>query len=534
MARIQDLPNEILLQIFRFFPMKTPTKPDLVAICVVDKRFNKLAIPLLYHTVILMYGRYFSFEAHVIESLLLASNSGIKYIRGLAVCEEEIDPLSRHKDCLDDACLDHYYEFFSERSKEQRNAILRSMLRKLDPGQLISLQIPFITLQNDIPQQTRLESLVLETENRADICDLERWTRDLGVKKNSLKICSLDCSTRSLAAALTTFFGQKNSIQSLTLKHSLQFTGEVSETSDFDPYPVYHAMHEILEETNAKIRSAPLADSSMSKLRKVNILDIDSVTILDIFFPPAHSFPNIRELVFTECYSILASGPKYLTRFPNISTVNITLQAEAADYILRFLQHCPRLLKLTIRVDRGCRYPEESSIMRHSGLRYLWLEYGAELPWVAAQPGLLCVASLRHLKNLKEFAAPLALDLENINFMFEPCDIRAFRCLKYPFIEWDDDREVRLRAMAERIATRFPPGSSMIDPYHLKIIVIGSYYDNESLHQYEIYAIERTQEELGSNDITITAQRMSMYDVRYHYPDLEIVEADRTDRLEDL
>ncbi|KAK6363485.1 hypothetical protein TWF730_000917 [Orbilia blumenaviensis] len=125
-SSIFSLPTEILTEIFSYFPASS----DLASICRVNKLFNQIATPMLYHNVHLNYVSIFNDISEILrcflQSELEEEHPGIKFIRNLRISEGRPRP----NDSED-----------YEEDREEIREDIANLLSKIRPNQLSSLRI---------------------------------------------------------------------------------------------------------------------------------------------------------------------------------------------------------------------------------------------------------------------------------------------------------------------------------------------------------------------------------------------------------
>ncbi|KAF3929773.1 hypothetical protein ABW19_dt0205670 [Dactylella cylindrospora] len=84
-----DFPVEIIEHIFSYVPVSPPPTGvyGFSSLCLVNRRFNAIATPILYNSITLEYSLVSGFLARSIRGLLQPNHRGVKLIRHLKIQE---------------------------------------------------------------------------------------------------------------------------------------------------------------------------------------------------------------------------------------------------------------------------------------------------------------------------------------------------------------------------------------------------------------------------------------------------------------
>ncbi|EPS40121.1 hypothetical protein H072_6064 [Dactylellina haptotyla CBS 200.50] len=79
------LPDELLIEILSHLPTPVLFRSGLSASCLVSKRFNAIATPLLYRHLVLTFGPTTGFGNKNIEALFQLDHSSLKFVRSISI-----------------------------------------------------------------------------------------------------------------------------------------------------------------------------------------------------------------------------------------------------------------------------------------------------------------------------------------------------------------------------------------------------------------------------------------------------------------
>lgn len=167
MITLKELPVEILLQIFTYLPvcssfqcydqensttsmsrpadrMKSKKKTiygcDLVDICLTCKLFRRIVTPELYRSLDLYCSIVSGLRGRTVEALLRVDHSGIKHIKHLSLLPYDPQQGSsagqRPRNLLESKELERN----AWKTKELDLSIIRAIIARFGPGQLLSLR----------------------------------------------------------------------------------------------------------------------------------------------------------------------------------------------------------------------------------------------------------------------------------------------------------------------------------------------------------------------------------------------------------
>ncbi|KAK6514472.1 hypothetical protein TWF281_004672 [Arthrobotrys megalospora] len=382
-SHIYKLPNEVLLKIFALLPSRSRRRGGLHACCLVSKRFNYNATPVLYRHLTLTYKVRAGFLPTVIQSFVqVGHNRGLRYVRTLEI----------RNDSFEAPQFDRYNR---DRLMDNIRFVIEPMFKTLNQDQMkfISLDslhiLPFIPLtwfpkikelkygikwaHSSFLDNPIWEATVVETFKKEATRFCDRPLFPLLQNLNTLAISDIDM--HSLGVSFDWVFQAGPNLKALNLiALNSRYRLGVSKTMDacLAEWESSKETEENEENEEAKEPEIPPRVLDSLKLRKIEFLDRVIV--------PLKRLVALEELKTLDVHCCLFSNNLLNSELPkmkNLTDLSLSLvdRDTCVSKLLQSLNPCLH----TLRLKLGARHFDKElipSIATHANtLVKLWLEH---------------------------------------------------------------------------------------------------------------------------------------------------------------
>ncbi|KAK6355493.1 hypothetical protein TWF696_004590 [Orbilia brochopaga] len=558
MATINDLPYEILDQVFTYFSAKQPRRSGLLDFCLINRKIGAIATAHLYYDMRIEYDN-FQFSESIINSFTkVESHRGIPCIKHLTIWQK---PGSR---------VNPVFEIGFNRESERP---IVSILNGIGRSQLLSFRTDLGTLNRNLVTKLQLQPQAQLHSINANICWLgwrdelptteTHWSPNFGSRSGTtipqcanglvnLHIGPRGPSTWSLVTA---------SISPSWLLDFLRHNQEGLRYLCLENDPLA-ARQENLNLPNEVVRDLP------RELSNLRVLDLRRCSKLGFTpcFPQSIStcsYAKVRRLSLFRCDRTVPLLRNHVQHFVSLKELHManssSCSPEALDFILCNL---PSSLESILYIGhpgdtppfRGSGHVIRRGILRHKHtLRRLWLQKTSTELGSGLLPNdsksnddsatkLLALNDIRQLRNLEELAVSVWPAM--IYYLAELPRLKALRLFTpFRFSTVDLDSCITLADILYNWAQELIQPLEKISnedriPFNCDFSILAftllstNAYDRDNLEEYtNKFVFGRVSSDIADGEGNIVPQFEMMDDAtrRFHFPDIKVMDVERED-----
>ncbi|EPS38478.1 hypothetical protein H072_7787 [Dactylellina haptotyla CBS 200.50] len=362
MGQLENLPTEILLDIFGLFPTQYEKRPDLFNLSLVNRRLNEIANSLLYSAVTLEYQHVQDFN---ISTQIASKNQYHKmnHIRKITILE--IETSSTVED---------------DRSRQEhdlaRSNNVASFIGNLEKDQLHSIDADSIGLLQSIDwsSQTSITSVDFQVPDHITDESASLLQQQINISCPNLRSLHASKIREDLLPILQQFM----SISGPSLEHvELLFDPDclVETSTNLDSGARIIALLSSEHSEECESTKWAMVRPKYGRLKSLLIKNLSRPHYLTVLFPYIEDLTTVQSLMLVELEPLLTFTAMYLPKMTNITSITLWTSTNNIEEIERFLENCSPLKVLLLLLSnlKAPRYPASRFIKRHERLRKLAL-----------------------------------------------------------------------------------------------------------------------------------------------------------------